>query len=137
MQTSVLLSIKPTFAAAIFSGAKKFEFRRTVYRAPSVKTVWVYASAPISMVIGCFSVDDVLSLHVDTLWKRTRHAAGISKEGFFEYFSGKKLGHALVIGTRHQLVSPVALAAMGVNTAPQSFQYVSRSLRHGQAARNG
>jgi predicted transcriptional regulator len=35
----VVLSIKPGFAEKIFSGEKKFEFRRAIFKDRSVKTV--------------------------------------------------------------------------------------------------
>ena len=43
MQIEVLLSIKPKFAASIFSGNKKFEFRKAIFRNARVKKVYVYA----------------------------------------------------------------------------------------------
>lgn len=43
----VLLSIKPEFAEKIFSGEKKFEFRRSIFKDKTVKTVLVYASASL------------------------------------------------------------------------------------------
>ena len=50
----VILSIKPEFANKIFNGTKKFEFRRTLFKKKEVKKIVVYASAPISKVIGEF-----------------------------------------------------------------------------------
>ena len=34
----ILLSIKPEFAEKIFSGSKKYEFRRRIFKAPGEKT---------------------------------------------------------------------------------------------------
>ena len=51
----VLLSIKPKFANAIFSGEKKFVFRRVIFKDKTVKKVYVYASKPIGLVIGDYS----------------------------------------------------------------------------------
>ena len=34
----IVLSIKPEYAEKIFSGSKKYEFRRMIFKAPDVKT---------------------------------------------------------------------------------------------------
>ena len=52
----VILSIKPEFANKIFNGTKKFEFRRTLFKNKEIKMIIVYASAPISKVIGEFEI---------------------------------------------------------------------------------
>ena len=64
----ILLSIKPEFANKIFNGSKKFEFRRLVFKNKSVNTVVVYASAPVSKVIGEFDIEQVLKLELSELW---------------------------------------------------------------------
>jgi predicted transcriptional regulator len=125
MPTSVLLSIRPRFAGAIFDGVKDFEFRRCIYRRRDVQNVWVYASAPVGLVIGVFGVDEILSLRISSLWAHTRHAAGISKEIFDTYFSGCHLGHALAIGQRWRFAEPIPLSALGIARPPQSFQYIA------------
>lgn len=56
----VILSIKPQFAEKIFDGSKKYEFRRTLFKNKKVKIVIVYASAPISKIIGEFEIDEIL-----------------------------------------------------------------------------
>jgi len=35
----ILLSIKPEYAEKIFAGTKKYEFRRSIFKNPDVKTV--------------------------------------------------------------------------------------------------
>lgn len=63
----VLLSIKPEFANKIFEGSKKFEFRRSIFKNKQVKSIVVYASAPISKVIGEFEIDTVHCKNLDEL----------------------------------------------------------------------
>jgi len=72
MQTNVLLSIKPEFAERIFQGIKRYEFRKAIFRNRNVNKVIVYASAPISKVIGEFEIDDILEHEVEELWDLTK-----------------------------------------------------------------
>lgn len=57
---NVILSIKPEYVSEIIAGRKRFEFRKAVF-AKSVEKVYIYASAPISKVVGEFDPIDSLS----------------------------------------------------------------------------
>jgi predicted transcriptional regulator len=125
MPTSAILSIKPDFAEAIFRGEKQFEFRRKVFKTETPTKVFVYASAPISKVIGHFEVAGIISKRPANLWRDTKHAAGISRAYFFEYFTGCDEGHALKVQKPVRYRRPLSLhKAFGIERPPQSFCYV-------------
>ena len=125
MQTNVLLSIKPQFADKIFDGVKRYEFRRTLFKDRSVKKIIVYASAPVSKVIGEFEVDGILELEKESLWNETSEYSGIPKEYFDKYFQGRKVGYAIRIGTTHLYETPLELENdFNIKHAPQFFVYV-------------
>ena len=121
----VLLSIKPKFAMAIFSGEKKFEYRRTIFKEP-VNRIIVYASSPMKMVIGEFFVNGVLFDDLGLLWGQTKQHSGISESYFYSYFSEKDKGYAIKIGhvTRYQ--EPAQLDELLGIKPPQSFAYVKK-----------
>ncbi len=119
----VLLSIKPHFANRIFDGSKRFEYRRIVFNQP-VENIIVYASAPVSMVIGEFKVDDLFWHDLDTLWRKTSKYAGISREYFYQYFFGKKYGYAIKIGQTTEYKKPLCLKKTYGIKPPQSFIYL-------------
>ena len=73
----VLLSIKPEFAEKIFDGSKRFEFRRNVFKNRDVRTVVVYASSPISKVVGEFDIEMVIRKELEELWEETKDFSGI------------------------------------------------------------
>jgi len=125
MPLRVLLSIKPEFAEAIFSGMKRFEFRRTIFKQARIEKVYVYASRPICMVIGEFEIEKILSSDPTSLWKTTKRESGISKEYFKEYFDGKKIAHAMKISSPRRYNKPISLQKMfRISRPPQSFMYV-------------
>ena len=127
MRNSVLLSIKPVFAERIFSGHKQYEFRKAIFKNRDVKRVYVYASAPVSQVIGEFEVDEILALDLDTLWHITQKHAGIPQEYFYDYFHGHDFGYAIKISRAVRYDSPLDLRRyFGVEYAPQSFVYVAQ-----------
>jgi predicted transcriptional regulator len=120
----VLLSIRPEYVEKIFEGEKKFEFRRSIFKDPDVRRVVVYASSPVKLVVGEFEVADVIHGSVETLWKKTRHSAGISKDGFFHYFFDKSEGYAIQIGKVRQYKRPLSLVDTYGLIPPQSFAYL-------------
>jgi len=125
MQIKVLLSIKPKFAASIFSGDKKFEFRRAIFRNGQVKKVYVYASRPVGLVIGEFELKQVISTDPETLWEKTMNDACISKDYFDRYFDGRNIAHALKVGNTVRYKKPKTLMEMfNIARPPQSFMYV-------------
>ena len=119
----VLLSIKPEFSTRIFEGVKKFEYRRAIFKKP-VDGVVVYASAPISMVVGEFEISDLLFHDLNTLWRKTRKHSGITEEYFFSYFSNKTDGYAIQIGRTRKYRSPLMLREVYGLNPPQSYVYV-------------
>jgi predicted transcriptional regulator len=87
-----ILSIKPEFAEKIFAGLKKYEFRKSIFKNPSVKTIVVYASSPVKMVIGEFEVDYIITSEIPELWELTKAHAGISESFFLKKFLKKNFG---------------------------------------------
>lgn len=120
----VLLSIKPEYAEKILVGEKKYEFRRTVFKNPMIKTVVIYASSPVKKVIGEFEIDYILSLDIGELWHKTMRYSGIDKEFYDSYFYGKEIGHAIRVKKAIRYYKYLELGDYDVKYAPQSFIYI-------------
>lgn len=122
---NLLLSIKPEFAYGIFDGTKKFEYRRAIFKEP-VDRIVVYASSPVRMVIGEFSIKDILFEDLHVLWCKTKHKSGISRRYFYLYFADKEKGYAIKVGKITKYRTPLPLQDLYGIKAPQSFAYVDR-----------
>lgn len=120
----VLLSIKPEFVRRIFDGTKKFEYRRSIFKKTQVRSVVVYASAPVRRVVGEFEIESIIQDSPIELWKRTRSCAGIAKSRFLAYFTGKDIGYAIKIGRLVKYDCPMKLIDVNGGTPPQSFIYL-------------
>jgi predicted transcriptional regulator len=117
------LSIKPQYAAAIFAGDKKYEFRRVIF-SRRVDIVVIYATAPVRQVVGEFAVLAVISESPRSLWERTKEYAGVDKDAFFRYFRGRQMGYAIQIGEVRQYAEPFCpITRLGLRP-PQSFVYL-------------
>ena len=123
----VLFSIHPEYAESILDGSKKFEFRRRIYARNDVKTVVIYATAPIGMIIGEFDIGEVLSDTPENLWARTKKHAGIDLGYFSKYFDGREEAFAISVKKARRYKKPVSLVDVFPESpvAPQSFRYMA------------
>lgn len=121
----VLMSIKPEYANAIFSGAKTYEFRRKIFKRMDVNTIVVYVTKPVGKVIGEFTIDTIISDRPSTIWVKTSQEAGISEGYFNAYFSGVEIGYAIKVGTLKKYESGgFEISRLGVKRPPQSYMYI-------------
>ncbi|WAC28246.1 ASCH domain-containing protein [Ancylobacter sp. SL191] len=131
----VLLSIKPEYADKIFDRSKKFEFRKSMFRHADVRTIVVYATKPVGRIVGEFEVEGVLCESPERLWTLTQTSAGISKQFFDEYFSGRSKAFAIKVGQIHKFSEPLNPSDLIENfTPPQSFMYVDDSFERPQVS---
>ena len=118
---NAILSIKPEFVEEIVAKRKRYEYRKSVFKQP-VEKVYVYASAPISKVIGEFQPVDVVTGVPAEVWKGTRKYSGITKKFFDAYYQGRSTAYAIVI-QNFVKYDKVKNLPKGIH-APQSYCYV-------------
>lgn len=120
-----LLSIKPEYVEKIFSGEKKFEYRKCVFSNKKVKTILIYATMPVGKVVGEFEMDGILSASPLEIWNKTKDFSGISEVFFNQYFKDKNTAHAIQISKIKIYKNAKRLNEVVLNNvAPQSFCYV-------------
>lgn len=121
----VLLSIKPQFVDEIFSGNKKFEYRKSIFKRNGIKTVVIYATMPIGKIVGEFDIEEILEEHPQELWNKTKEYSGISKIFYDSYFINRDKGYAIKIKSLNKYNVPICpYSTYDKFTAPQSFKYI-------------
>lgn len=118
------MSIHPEHANAIFDGHKGFEFRRVLFK-KHVREIVVYATSPVSRVIGKFKIEDIYVDSPNELWAKTEALAGVTKEMFDTYFKDRTKAFAIKVSNPIRFSQPQPLSRyVPSNTPPQSFCYV-------------
>lgn len=121
----VLLSIKPEYVSKIFSGEKKYEYRKSLFSRQGITTVIIYATMPIGKVVGEFEIDTILADTPEEIWKKTRRSSGIDQIFFDEYFDGREKAFAIKIASFMIYDKPQNINEIIKRThPPQSFCYV-------------
>ena len=121
---SILLSIKPEYVERIFSGSKKYEFRKRLAN-KSVSKILMYSTAPIMKVVGEVQIVETISASPTALWECTKKFAGISRDKYREYYKGCKVAYAYRLGQVTRYEPPKELSEFNINLPPQSFIYLS------------
>lgn len=118
---NAILSIKPQYVEEIVAGRKRYEYRKSVFK-QKVGKVYIYASAPVSKIVGEFEPVDVVSGEPAEVWKKTKEWSGITKCFFDEYYKGRGTAYAIEIKNLRIYDEPKELPK-GI-LAPQSYRYV-------------
>jgi predicted transcriptional regulator len=123
-----LMSIHPGYAEAILSGRKRAEFRKRPL-AEDVSIVLIYATAPVSAIVGWFTVRGTLRATPEDIWRQLHSVGEICWHDFANYYSGYGSGVALLVGEVGRLARPVPLSGVDPSPAtPQSFNYISSKI---------
>lgn len=120
----VLLSIKPEYVEKIFSGEKKYEFRRNIFKRKNIESIIIYSTYPVKRIIGEFEIEKIIQDLPENLWNLSPENTGISKKDFFKYFKNKEKGYAIKIGRLIKYEKMKTLSDFSINYAPQSFIYI-------------
>jgi len=120
----VLYPIYPKYIEKIFSGEKKYEFRRRIFANKDVDTVVMYATSPIKKVVGEFKIKRIILDTPENLEKL--RDSSLNNKNFKNYFKNKDLGYAIEIGeiTRYPDPKEITDIFPSIKIIPQSFMYI-------------
>ena len=114
----IVASIHPRHAQAILNGTKTIELRRKLPK-QSVGLMYIYETAPTSMVIGAVQVMAVDGRQKGEMWAVHGPWSGVTETEFYDYFDGAALagsvavilqGIVLLVGVLLVLLSRRAIA---------------------------
>ena len=126
---NVILSIRPKYAELILSGAKKYEFRKSIFNNKHVEEAYIYATSPIKRIVGVFKIGGIIRASPEDLWDQLGHLSGMNKAEFFDYFQHVKIGFAIEIKHVEIFDAPCDPKDLIPGLIPpQSFCYLRYSL---------
>lgn len=121
----VLLSIKPEFVKKLFSGEKRYEYRKAIFKR-EVESIIVYSTKPEGMIVGELFIEDIINDTPESIWCETKAQSGITHDYFQAYFGDRSEGYAIKIAKVIAYEEPYDPVQRDSNfKAPQSFCYVN------------
>ncbi|MGW3890437.1 hypothetical protein ACWD69_17245 [Micromonospora chokoriensis] len=127
-QRTLLLSLRPRFAAAILAGAKSIEIRRRPVNASPGTPIILYASSPQMAVVGTARLGSVTICAPDDGWVRFHQEFGLDREEYNAYLDGASNAYLLHLTNVNRLNEPLPLRHLRAQAPfqpPQSFRYVA------------
>lgn len=119
----VLLSIKPTYAAWMYEGRKRFEYRRMKVSVRRGDTILMYESAPVSRLTGWFTAGQVIVDIPDKL--QTLEADLVVRRAVAEYLNAARIGTAIEVTNPQKWHAPRVLTDVFPGRRPvQSYAFV-------------
>ena len=127
---NALISIRPQFCHLILDGKKFYEYRKKIFANSDVDKVYIYVTKPICMIVGCFTVDSIITDTPSKVWSVTHECGGITKKRFNDYFKGCNVAHAIKIKDLKRFDTPIDPKQVIKDfTAPQNFRYVDIEIK--------
>jgi len=123
MSSGAVISIHSVHAESIYAGRKRFEYR-TRKPAQRIDYLALYETGETRAVTGIAKVNGIIEGIPSEIWDLTKPFAGISSKFFKQYFSGRKKAVAYCLGEAMAFDEVIRLEDIGINRAPQSFQYI-------------
>lgn len=122
---NILLAIKPKYIEKILAKEKFYEFRKVLPK-NNFEKVYVYASSPISKVVGEFTVETIISDDKNNVWWWCKDFSGLTEEQFFNYFSNKNIANAIAIKNYIQYNKYIDVKNLNIKV-PQNFCYLNNA----------
>ena len=118
------MSIKPEYVDKIFSGSKKYEYRKRMCK-QKIDTIIVYSSSPIQKVVGELKIKQVLYDKKNVIWNTTYKHGGITKIKYDKYYENCDYAVAYEIEKAILYNKQKDLKDFNVKMAPQSYVYIT------------
>ena len=118
------MSIKPEYVDKIFSGSKKYEYRKRMCK-EKIDTIIVYSSSPIQKVVGELKIKQVLYDKKNVIWNTTYKHGGITKIKYDKYYENCDYAVAYEIEKAILYNKQKDLKDFNVKMAPQSYVYIT------------
>lgn len=95
----ILLSLHPQYWDMYMSGAKIWELRKYT-NAPciTVDSMVIYATAPVSRIVGEVNIVSRHGAYLDELWKTVESGVCITRTQYDRYYAGHRMGLAFRLG---------------------------------------
>lgn len=119
----VLFSIKPEFVEKIFSGEKRFEYRKSRCKR-EVDRIVIYCTSPCGKVVGEVEISRILVGSPRKIWENTKKYSGISESFFNKYFMYKNIAVAYELRRATKYKEPKTLSEYNLKVPPQSYAYI-------------
>lgn len=121
-----MIPLHPQYWDMYRDGSKIWELRKVSHSPRGVDGLVIYATAPVSRIVGEV---DLVSTHVgyvDDVWDVVKDGCGITREQYDRYYQGRDIAKAYRIGNVFEYTP-----SLGELFAPQGYRYLYQGEHEG------
>ncbi len=123
-----LLSVRPRFAAALLDGSKTVEVRRRRAHIADGAICLVYASSPVSALVGAVRIRTTDTDRPDSLWSRWGNHTALNRAEYDTYIAGSARPCAIIVSAAVAFPQAVSLPELRRRrhafVTPQSYRFL-------------
>ncbi len=128
-RTLAMIALRPQYWEMYKDGSKIWELRKDTHSPRGVDGLVIYATAPVSRIVGEV---DLVSAHVgdvDDVWDVVKGGCGITREQYDLYYQDQETAIAYRLGNVWEY-SP----SLDARRAPQGYKYLRQGVYEGMLA---
>ena len=95
MSRDAIISIRPHYVDAIFSGAKTVELRRRIPTLNVGTRLWIYSTLPVGALVGSAEIRSIAKGTPDDSWKLHQSDVGVCRAQFEAYYEESNIAYGL------------------------------------------
>ncbi|MBQ2916595.1 MAG: ASCH domain-containing protein [Clostridia bacterium] len=123
---NIIISIKPKYVEEIFSGNKRYEYRKCKCK-ENIDKIIIYSTFPVKKIVGEAKVEEILEDSPEKIWKITENESGINYKFYNEYYENRKKAVAYKLTDIKKYDIPRELSYYGLKIPPQSYRYITQN----------
>lgn len=122
-RTLAMIALHPTYWDMYKDGSKIWELRKASHAPKAIDGLVIYATAPISQVVGDVELVSVHTGYVDAIWDMVKDGCGITRRQYDRYYQGHHMATAYRLSNVWEYDKPIHIIS-----PPQGCRY----LYHGE-----
>lgn len=114
-----MIALHPQYWDMYKDGSKTWELRKFGYSPRLIYKLVVYATHPVSLIVGEMDLVRYCDGLVDDVWNIVKEACGITREQYNRYYQGHRIATAYHTGDVYEYTTPIEA------TPVQGYRYLS------------
>lgn len=118
-RTLAMIPLHPQYWDMYRDGSKIWELRKVTHSPRCVDGLVIYATAPVSRVVGEVDLVSYHTGYVDDVWHVVKDGCGITREQYDLYYRNQEMAIAYRLGNVYEYIP-----SLGVLFPPQGYRYL-------------
>lgn len=118
-RTLAMIALRPQYWDMYRDGSKIWELRKVTHSPRCVDGLVIYATAPVSRIVGEVDLVSTHSGYLDQMWTLVKGACGITRDQYDLYYRDQEIAIAYRIGDVYEYAP-----SLGVLFPPQGYRYL-------------